>query len=127
MKSDIGSAIIDLFFYFRDYQEDLRTPGMSPSFAASRKQARHMPKSRMKARLRPQRKQRLTTREANFGVRLLRAIVDFLAIYLKKIALLGASKIYAKCPGKSNKRKSTAQVVGRASWPSQRGLPFQPF
>ncbi len=80
MKSDIGSAIIDLFGDLESYQEDLRTPGMSPSFAASLKQARHMPKSRIKARFRPQRKHRLTTREANFGVRVLRAMVDFLAI-----------------------------------------------
>ena len=62
------------------YQEDLRTPGMSPSFAASRKQARHIPKSRMYERLRPQRKHRLTTREANFGALFERAIVDFFAI-----------------------------------------------
>ena len=39
-----------------------------------------MPKSRIKARLRPQRKQRLTTLEANFGGRLERATVDFFAI-----------------------------------------------
>src|ERR1700733_12033517 len=56
---------------------------MRPSLAASRKQARHIPKSRMKARLRPQRKQRRTTRDLNFGGRLLRATVDFLAIRLK--------------------------------------------
>ena len=39
-----------------------------------------MPKSRIKARLRPQRKQRRTTREANFGGLFERAIVDFFAI-----------------------------------------------
>ena len=55
-------------------------PGISPSLAASRKQARHIPKSRMKARLRPQRKQRLTTRDLNFGGLFERAIVDFFAI-----------------------------------------------
>ncbi len=57
---------------------------MSPSFAASRKQARHILKSRMKARFRPQRKQRLTTRDANFGARFERAIVDFFAICYTK-------------------------------------------
>ena len=53
---------------------------MSPSFAASRKQVRHIPKSRMNARLRPQRKQRRTTLEANFGGLFDRAIVDVFAI-----------------------------------------------
>ena len=54
---------------------------MRPSLAASRKQARHMPKSRIKARLRPQRKQRLTTRDLNLGGRLDLATVDFFAIF----------------------------------------------
>jgi hypothetical protein len=53
---------------------------MSPSFAASRKHARHIPKSRIKARLRPQRKQRRTTLDLNFGGRFERATVDFFAI-----------------------------------------------
>ena len=99
MKSDIGSAIIDLVCYCFSlsvgssfYQEDFRTPGMSPSFAASRKQARHIPKSRMNERLRPQRKQRRTTLEANFGVRFERAIVDFLAICYKNEPSLGLEK-----------------------------------
>jgi len=39
-----------------------------------------MPKSRIKARLRPQRKQRRTTRDLNFGGRFERATVDFFAI-----------------------------------------------
>jgi len=55
-------------------------PGISPSLAASRKQARHIPKSRMNARLRPQRKQRRTTLLLNFGVRFERATVDFFAM-----------------------------------------------
>ena len=110
MKSDIGSAIIDLVFSLvfvryllvacpglpgSNYQEDFRTPGISPSFAASRKQARHIPKSRINERLRPQRKQRRTTREANFGVRALRAIVDFLAILYKNEPSKG-SKEYTR-------------------------------
>ena len=39
-----------------------------------------MPKSRIKARLRPQRKQRLTMRDLNLGGLFERATVDFLAI-----------------------------------------------
>jgi hypothetical protein len=66
------------------YQDALRTPGMSPSEAASRKHRRHIPKSRMNARLRPQRKQRFTARELNFGVFFERAMTDVLAIYRKK-------------------------------------------
>lgn len=62
------------------YQEDFRIPGISPSFAASRKHARHIPKSRMNARLRPQRKQRRTTRDLNLGGRFERATVDFFAM-----------------------------------------------
>lgn len=61
-------------------------PGMSPSFAASRKHARHMPKSRMYARLRPQRKQRRTTRDLNLGGRFERATVDFFAIVVSGLA-----------------------------------------
>ncbi len=75
--SEIGSFTIRL-----NYQDDLRTPGMRPSFAASRKQARHMPKSRIKARLRPQRKQRLTMRDLNLGGRFDLATVDFFAIVM---------------------------------------------
>ena len=73
-RSEIGSVTIN-------YQDDLRTPGIRPSLAASLKQARHIPKSRIKARLRPQRKQRRTTRDLNFGGRFERATVDFLAIF----------------------------------------------
>src|SRR3989338_10114209 len=74
-RSEIGSFTIN-------YQDDLRMPGIRPSLAASRKHARHIPKSRIKARLRPQRKQRRTTRDLNFGGLLERATVDFLAIVL---------------------------------------------
>ena len=65
------------------YQDDFLTPGMRPSFAASRKHRRHMPKSRMNARLRPQRKQRRTTLDANLGGFCERAIVDVLAMFTK--------------------------------------------
>ena len=73
-KSAIGSFTIN-------YQDDLRTPGIRPSFAASLKHIRHIPKSRIKARARPQRKQRLTTLDLNFGGRFDLATVDFLAIF----------------------------------------------
>ena len=62
------------------YHELFLTPGMRPSFAASRKQMRQSPKSRMNARLRPQRKQRRTTRDLNFGVRVERTFVEVFAI-----------------------------------------------
>jgi len=42
-------------------------PGISPRFAISLKQILHKPKSRIKARLRPQRKQRRVARLENFG------------------------------------------------------------
>ncbi len=56
-------------------------PGMRPSFAASLKHARHIPKSRIKARLRPQRKQRRTTLDLNFGGLFERATVEVFAMW----------------------------------------------
>jgi len=47
--------------------------------ASSRKQMRHMPKSRMYARGRPQRRQRLYLRTPNFGVRFDFSMSDFFA------------------------------------------------
>src|SRR4051812_23388796 len=79
---------------------------MSPSFAASLKQARHIPKSRMNERFRPQRKQRRTTREANFGVRFERATVDFLAILYENEPSKG-SKEYTR-------RSLISQIRGKA-------------
>jgi hypothetical protein len=50
--------------------------------------------------LRPQRKQRRTTREANFGGRFERATVDFLAIILLSIvATAHAASDYGRCAG----------------------------
>jgi hypothetical protein len=49
------------------YQLDFLTPGINPWLASSRKQIRHKPKSRIKARLRPQRQQRLTIRVVYFS------------------------------------------------------------
>ncbi|OJI09596.1 hypothetical protein BK006_00430 [bacterium CG10_49_38] len=63
-----------------NYHEDLRTPGTLPSLANSRKQMRHKPKSLMKARLRPHRKQRCTILEENLGFFCDLAITDVLAI-----------------------------------------------
>lgn len=61
------------------YQDDFFTPGIIPSFAYSRKQMRQSPKSRMNARLRPQRKQRRTMRVLNLGFFNARALVEVLA------------------------------------------------
>jgi len=56
-----------------------------------------MPKSRIKARLRPQRKQRFTTRDLNLGGLFDLATVDFFAIYmvypsLPRVTILAVSK-----------------------------------
>jgi hypothetical protein len=61
-------------------------PGIIPSLAYSRKQMRQRPKSLIKPRLRPQRKQRLTILEENFGFFSDLAFVDVFAIFsIKKI------------------------------------------
>src|SRR5919106_2997924 len=60
------------------YQLALRTPGISPLSAISRKQMRHSPNCRRNARARPQRLQRFTRRTSNLGFLLL-AIQDFFA------------------------------------------------
>ena len=62
------------------YHEDFLMPGIAPSFANSRKQIRQRSKSLIYARLRPQRKQRRTTRDLNFGVFWERAMTDVFAI-----------------------------------------------
>src|SRR6185369_5756131 len=61
------------------HQLDLTTPGTCPESASSRKQMRHMPKSRRNARGRPQRWQRLYARTLNFGVRFHFSTIDFFA------------------------------------------------
>src|SRR6185295_11789638 len=63
------------------YQLALRTPGISPLRASSRKQIRHRPNLRSTARDRPQRWQRRTVRTLNLGVRLARSIQQVFAIY----------------------------------------------
>ncbi|MEN9621995.1 MAG: hypothetical protein RLZZ67_429 [Candidatus Parcubacteria bacterium] len=54
---------------------------MRPSLASSRKQIRHTPKSRINPFFRPQRKQRRTILDENFGFLLARAITDVFAIF----------------------------------------------
>jgi hypothetical protein len=66
-----------------NYQEDLRTPGIIPSFANSRKQIRQIPKSRIKALPRPQRKHRFFARVENFGFFKALALTDVFAIKIK--------------------------------------------
>jgi hypothetical protein len=55
-------------------------PGIMPSLANSLKQMRQRSKSLMYARFLPQRKQRLTTRDLNFGVFFDLATTDVLAM-----------------------------------------------
>lgn len=63
------------------YQLDLRTPGSIPSFASSRKQIRHSPKSLIYACPREQRKQRFVSRVLNFDFFKCLAVTDVFAIY----------------------------------------------
>src|ERR1017187_10266908 len=65
------------------YHDDFRMPGMTPSLANSRKQMRQRSKSRIYPFLRPQRKQRRTTRDLNFGFFFDLAMTDVFAIYVK--------------------------------------------
>jgi len=74
-------------------------PGNFPSLANSRKQIRQRPKSRIKARLRPQRKQRFTFRVLNFGVFNARTLVDVFAINNLNSGLsLSMSRFYSLTP-----------------------------
>ena len=57
-------------------------PGIAPSLANSRKQIRQRSKSLIYERLRPQRKQRRTTRDLNFGVFCDLTITDVFAIMI---------------------------------------------
>ena len=59
------------------HHEALRTPGIIPDSASSRKQMRQMPKRRRYARDRPQREHRLCERTLNFGFRFAFSIIDF--------------------------------------------------
>jgi hypothetical protein len=63
------------------YQLALRTPGISPFKASSRKQIRQTPNFRSTARDRPHRWQRRTPRTLNLGVRLALSIQAVFAIF----------------------------------------------
>src|SRR5436190_17321410 len=76
--SAIGSVMLMRFFLYLPYPETrriscesyqlaLRTPGIIPDSASSRKQIRHRPKRRRYARDRPHRLHRFFLREENFG------------------------------------------------------------
>ena len=62
------------------YQLALRTPGISPLRASSRKQIRQSPNFRRTARDRPQRWQRRTVRTLNLGLRLALSVQAVFAI-----------------------------------------------
>jgi hypothetical protein len=64
------------------YQLALRTPGMYPESAISRKQILHSPNFLKNARDRPHRPHRLCFLTRNFGFRLLFSTMAFLAISL---------------------------------------------
>jgi hypothetical protein len=64
------------------YQLAFRTPGISPFKAICRKQILHIPNFLRNARGRPQRWQRLTLRDENFGFALALMISAFFAISL---------------------------------------------
>jgi hypothetical protein len=68
-----------LIWIFKNYQLALTTPGISPWRASVRKHIRHILNRRRKARRRPQIKQRLYLRTANFGVRFCFKTCDFFA------------------------------------------------
>ena len=92
IKAADGSATQISPIFSAPYQLALRTPGISPHSASSRKQIRHSPNWRRKARARPQRLQRFTLRTSNFGF-LFFAIQDFLA----KLCLLRAYSFPPAC------------------------------
>ncbi|OGI96707.1 hypothetical protein A2W67_01565 [Candidatus Nomurabacteria bacterium RIFCSPLOWO2_02_40_28] len=71
---------IESMVSFTNYQLDLRTPGSIPSLANSLKQIRQMPKSRIKAFPRPQRKHLFFCRVENLGFFKALAFTDVLAI-----------------------------------------------
>ncbi|EMI17517.1 hypothetical protein RMSM_05560 [Rhodopirellula maiorica SM1] len=62
-----------------NYQLALRTPGINPMLAFSRKQILHKPNLRYTDRGRPQNLQRFSCRVLNFGFRAAFAIFDLLA------------------------------------------------
>lgn len=94
------------------YQDDFLIPGMRPSLASSLKQMRQTPKSLMKPFFLPQRKQRRTILEENFGFLFARATTEVFAIWLEE-AEIGPGKI--KSPekalwGHTSKRYPACQI-----------------
>jgi len=75
-------------YFCRVYQDDFLTPGSIPSFASSRKQIRHSPKSPIYARPRPHLKQRFVSRVLNFDFFKCLATTDVFAIPLKNYILI---------------------------------------
>lgn len=63
------------------YQLLLRTPGISPLLASSRKQIRQMPNFLRYPRFRPHFQQRRTVRVENFGFLAARALTDVFAMF----------------------------------------------
>src|SRR3989344_6478003 len=93
LKLRLGNVSLPYFAALRlrrygrsHYHDDFLTPGIMPSFAYSRKQIRQSPKSRIKARFLPQRKQRRTMRELNLGFLSARALVEVFAMSIFNVA-----------------------------------------
>ena len=105
----------------RHYQLAFRTPGIIPDSASSRKQIRHTPKRRRKARERPQRLQRLCACTLNFGLRFDFSIQDFFAIarYLKK-CVRSAPRQRRRPPFLSSPRNGIPNSFNSASAKSSR-------
>ncbi|TSC80812.1 MAG: hypothetical protein G01um101429_121 [Parcubacteria group bacterium Gr01-1014_29] len=74
--------VTDSLFVDTTYHDDFLIPGNSPRSASSRKQMRQRSKARIYPRLRPQRKQRRTSRVTNFGFFFDLATTDVFAIIL---------------------------------------------
>src|SRR6185503_18990895 len=85
-----ATGSVRLILPMSPYQLALRTPGISPFKASSRKQIRQRPNFRSTARLRPQRWQRRTPRTLNFGVRLALSIHEVFAMLRNPLRCLAA-------------------------------------
>ncbi len=73
-----------MVFSSKNYQLDLRMPGILPALANSLKQMRHKANLRMYPRLRPHFQQRRTIRVENLGERLDLAICPWVAIVINR-------------------------------------------
>ena len=80
------------------YQLDFTTPGISPLRASERKQRRHTPNFRRKARGRPQSWQRLCWRDLNFGF--LASLTRFAVVAMCFALYLSSANLFeARGPG----------------------------